>query len=175
MRTTLTKAYQLLDPTWVHHKIIKRDGSEKESRRDAGFSLIEIMAGMAIIAILALAIIPQFSKFFERAAVQNLSQEVSNAALLVDSDHSLSGKAIYAQADITGSAPSSAAAIKAQLQTGHALQFAITADTTGYTIVGYSPDVKNYKVTYASNGSQPGLSVTQGTQTALTGTTVVTG
>lgn len=60
------------------------------SRRSAAApaSLIEITARMAIIAILVLAIVPQLSKYFERAAVQNLSSDVANTTLTADSDYS---------------------------------------------------------------------------------------
>jgi type IV pilus assembly protein PilA len=96
---------RLLDPNEARARVSTTDGIGKK-RRDAGFSLIEIMAGMAIIAILALAILPQFSKYFERAAVQNLSAEVSNAALTVESDFSLTGKAKYDEVKVDASVAS---------------------------------------------------------------------
>ena len=137
--------------------------------RDRGFSLIEIMAGMAIIAILALAILPQFRKYFERAALQNLSQEVQHAAEIIESDHSLSGQAMYSSTGINASL----ATVKTNPQTtwsgillddtgtGHNGWGLASAGATGpgYLIAGYNPAVTHYNVWWCSNGSAPGLHV----------------
>ncbi|QOT19468.1 prepilin-type N-terminal cleavage/methylation domain-containing protein [Paenarthrobacter sp. YJN-5] len=143
----------VLDPQEARARIASKE-PPKRKRRDAGFSLIEIMAGMAIIAILALAILPQFSKYFERAAVQNLSAEVSNAALTVDSDYSLTGKAKYVAANVTASVASANKSPETTL-TG-----AVDATGFGYTISGTNTAVTNYCVKYTSQGAAAGLQVT---------------
>ena len=48
---------------------------------DRGFSFIELLAYMAIAALLILAAIPQFSAYRERALVSNLQNDVRNASL----------------------------------------------------------------------------------------------
>jgi len=49
--------------------------------RDRGFSFIELLAYMAIAALLILAAVPQFSAYRERALVSNLQSDVRNASL----------------------------------------------------------------------------------------------
>lgn len=148
----------LLDPAEVRARIARRAQPTEKKRRDAGFSLIEIMAGMAIIAILALAILPQFAKYFERAAVQNLSSEVSNAALTVESDYSLTGKAKYVQANVDASVASTNKSPETSMTD--------TVDATGfgYVIKGTNTAVTHYCVKYTSQApsgttSGAGLSV----------------
>lgn len=48
---------------------------------DRGFSFIELLAYMAIAALLVLAAIPQFSAYRERALISNLQGDVRNASL----------------------------------------------------------------------------------------------
>ena len=146
----------LLDPQAARARMIRRDAATTvpKKRRDAGFSLIEIMAGMAIIAILALAILPQFSKYFERAAVQNLSAEVSNAALTVESDFSLTGKAKY----VVGNVKASVDSVNKSAET--ALTSAVDTNGFGYTIKGTNTAVTNYCIKYSSQGATAGLVVT---------------
>ncbi|MET4143743.1 prepilin-type N-terminal cleavage/methylation domain-containing protein [Arthrobacter sp. UYCo732] len=146
---------RLLDPQEARARMVRGEISSpvRKKRRDAGFSLIEIMAGMAIIAILALAILPQFSKYFERAAVQNLSGTVSDVALTVESDYSLSGKAKYVAANVTASIAASNLGAAAVTST-------IDANGYGYVLKATSPDVTNYCVKYTSQGTAAGLSVT---------------
>ena len=148
---------RLLDPNEARARITPAASTGGRKRRDAGFSLIEIMAGMAIIAILALAILPQFSKYFERAAVQNLSTEVSNAALTVESDYSLTGKAKYVEANVDASV----AGVNKSPETA----LTATVDTAGatagfgYVIKGTNTAVTNYCVKYVSQGATAGLKV----------------
>ncbi len=146
----------LLDPQEARTRFVPRAEADpiQRKRRDAGFSLIEIMAGMAIIAILALAILPQFSKYFERAAVQNLSSEVSNAALTVESDYSLTGKAKYVGTAVSASV----ATVNKSPET--ALTGAVDTTGFGYTIAGTNTAVSNYCVKYTSQGATAGLQVT---------------
>ena len=151
---TLGKIARLLDPHEARTRIAPTRSGLLRKRRDAGFSLIEIMAGMAIIAILALAILPQFAKYFERAAVQNLSSEVSNAALTVESDYSLTGKAKYVAANVT----SSVGSVNKSPETS--LTAAVDANGFGYTILGSNTAVTNYCVKYTSQGASAGLKVT---------------
>ncbi|QOT19467.1 prepilin-type N-terminal cleavage/methylation domain-containing protein [Paenarthrobacter sp. YJN-5] len=144
---------RLLDPHEARTRNTPADRTSGRKRRDAGFSLIEIMAGMAIIAILALAILPQFAKYFERAAVQNLSAEVSNAALTVESDYSLTGKAKYVAANVTASVAS------VNKSPESALTGTVDATGFGYTIKGTNTAVTNYCVKYVSQGATAGLKV----------------
>lgn len=144
----------LLDPQETRARFVApKEAPAGRKRRDGGFSLIEIMAGMAIIAILALAVLPQFSKYFERAAVQNLATEVGNAALTVESDYSLTGKSKYVASNVTASL---ASANKSSETT-----FTSTVDTNGfgYVIKGTNVGVTNYCVRYVSAGTTAGLDV----------------
>jgi type IV pilus assembly protein PilA len=150
---------RLLDPHEARTRISPaHDTQDKKKRRDAGFSLIEIMAGMAIIAILALAILPQFSKYFERASLNNLSSEVANAALTVESDFSLTGKAKYVEAAVDASITTvnkdTETALAATVDTGTGAGF-------GYTIRGTNTAVTNYCVKYVSQGTTAGLQITK--------------
>lgn len=154
---TLSNIAGLLDPQEARARM-HRPGSTPPAgrkRRDGGFSLIEIMAGMAIIAILALAILPQFSKYFERAAVQNLSADVSNTALTVEADYSLTGKAKYDATAVAASVTSS--------NKGDGVSITSTVDTNGYGYVlkATTADVTNYCVKYVSQGTGAGLQVTK--------------
>ena len=138
-------------------------------RRDAGFSLIEITASMAIIAILALAVLPQFGKYFERAAVQNLSDEVMRGEQTVESDYSLTGQALYLSDNVWASLQS----VKRNPAThwdgstmlqSNGLSAGYWANQSGATgagvlVVGVNPAVKDYNVFYCSVGPQPGLRV----------------
>jgi type IV pilus assembly protein PilA len=155
----LSNIASILDPQDARARIINKEPTQRK-RRDAGFSLIEIMAGMAIIAILALAILPQFSKYFERAAVQNLSAEVSNAALTVESDYSLTGKAKYVDANVKASVLGTAGA--GGVNKSPETTFIPVVDGTGfgYTIRGTNTAVTNYCVKYTSQGATAGLQVT---------------
>jgi len=53
-------------------------------RRDRGFSFIELLAYMAIAALLILAAVPQFSAYRERALISNLQNDVHNASLAAE-------------------------------------------------------------------------------------------
>ncbi|MBG0738860.1 prepilin-type N-terminal cleavage/methylation domain-containing protein [Paeniglutamicibacter antarcticus] len=143
----------ILDPQEARSRVISKEPAGRK-RRDAGFSLIEIMAGMAIIAILALAILPQFSKYFERAAVQNLAGEVSNAALTVESDYSLTGKSKYVAANVTASLLTVNKGPDTKPFVG-----TVDANGFGYVIKASSDAVTNYCVRYVSQGPTAGLDV----------------
>lgn len=160
----MTSSTLTLDPHKLRARAFGRKGDDQKAGRDGGFSLIEIMAGMAIIAILALAILPQFSKFFERAAVQNLASEVSNAALLVESDYSLTGKSTYKLPGVTQSVAdskrSSDTTLVGSLLKEDGTPVAANANGYGFQIVGTNPGVTNYTVIYKSTGSTPGLVIT---------------
>ena len=135
-------ALRFLNPSAARARLLK---AKPEDRRERGFSLIETMAAMAIVAILALAIVPQFGRYMERAAVQNVISDISSAQLLVASDYALSGKTAYAAADVTASV---AATTK---NTETTLTSAVNTTTNSYTITGTSLAVKNYTLVFDTN------------------------
>nr|WP_286347006.1 prepilin-type N-terminal cleavage/methylation domain-containing protein [Frondihabitans sucicola] len=51
---------------------------------DSGFSFIELLAYMAIAALLTLAAIPQFNQYRQKAAVSNVQNDLHNAALAME-------------------------------------------------------------------------------------------
>lgn len=119
----------------------------KATRRNAGFSLIETMAAMAIIAILALAIVPQFAKYMERAAVQNVVADVSSAQLLVESDHGLTANSRYGDADVKKSVADT------KVNTETTLTASTNAATNTYKIIGTSTAVTSYDIEFDSGTS----------------------
>lgn len=137
-------ALRFLSPHAARARFLKTD---EEDRKEGGFSLIETMAAMAIIAILALAIVPQFGKYMERAAVQNVIADISSAQLLVDSDFSLTGNSHYTVAGVSGSV----AATKVNPET--TLTSTVNLATNTYNIVGKSTAVTNYTMSYDSGSS----------------------
>lgn len=54
-------------------------------RLDRGFSFIELLAYMAIAALLILAAIPQFNQYRQKAVVSNLENDVHNASIAAES------------------------------------------------------------------------------------------
>jgi len=54
---------------------------------DDGFSFIELLAYMAIAALLILAAIPQFSSYRERAAISNMQNDLQIAAQAVEAEY----------------------------------------------------------------------------------------
>ena len=147
--------------------------ARRRGRGDEGFSLIEIMAGMAIIAILAMAVLPQFGKYFERAAIQNLSAEINNAALLVESDHSLTGATKYIEGPVTkaGTVMYSVAGTERGKETKLAGAVPAASNALGFTVTGTNDAVKNYTLVYygGNNGTQAsGLVIKPGAPTAIT-------
>lgn len=157
--------HRLLNPETFHDVVLKKKTARK-GRNDRGFSIIEIMAAMAIIAILALAIVPQFGKYFERAAVQNLMGEMTNAALLVTADHSLTGKTQYTLGTAATKGTVSYSVAQTKIHAESKLVPAVTNGNHGFTITGSNTSgaIENYTLVYygGNNGAgQPsGLVVT---------------
>lgn len=122
--------------------------AKRRGHGDEGFSLIEIMAGMAIIAILAMAVLPQFNKYFERAAIQNLSGEINNAALLVESDHSLTGASGYVFDDVERSVAETEVGAETELLAELDGKLNNKKQSLGFKITGTNTAVKNYDLVY---------------------------
>lgn len=159
-----------LDPAVLRARLFGRKPGR--SRKDGGFSMIEIMVAMAIIAILALGIAPQFQKYFERAAVQNMNEVLDSASQVVQNDYSLTGKVDIVLADITtslGTVNKGTSSIAASLttSTGAASAAGATKDK-GFMLVATDTEVTNYKSIFCSTGTNAGMRI------AKTGTTLFT-
>lgn len=145
--TPVKTALRFLNPSAARARLLK---ASPEDRRERGFSLIETMAAMAIVAILALAIVPQFGRYMERAAVQNVIADIDSAHLMVDADYALTGKVAYVQANVAASVAAT------KVNTGTTLTATVNTTTNSYKI-DYSKTagapVQNYTLSYDSNAS----------------------
>lgn len=74
--------------------------SHVQRRSDSGFSFIELLAYMAIAALLILAAIPQFSAYREKASVSLMQSDARNLASLIESEYA-ERQAYPAQRDVT--------------------------------------------------------------------------
>lgn len=131
----------------------------REFDSDAGFTLIEIMGTIAIVAVLVLSAVPQLANAMEKAKVQTLINDANILAIQISGDQSLTGNALYDQVSLTASCNA------ISLSADNAIKVAPNATFTGYIITGYNPGVKNYTVTYDSVGK--GVTITKATQTAF--------
>jgi len=120
-------------------------------RRDRGFSFIELLAYMAIAALLILAAVPQFSAYRERALISNLQNDVRNAALAAEAAlyptaaaKGSGGSIRLASTAESGTSQSSAARVVAAVAAtkvsnpGTTLSTSVDADDA-YTITGANP------------------------------------
>ncbi|BDZ52612.1 hypothetical protein GCM10025867_48530 (plasmid) [Frondihabitans sucicola] len=67
-----------------------RSISTRRKIEDSGFSFIELLAYMAIAALLILAAIPQFNQYREKAAISNLQSDARNVATTIEADYTTS-------------------------------------------------------------------------------------
>ncbi|BDZ52613.1 hypothetical protein GCM10025867_48540 (plasmid) [Frondihabitans sucicola] len=67
-----------------------RSISTRRKTEDNGFSFIELLAYMAIAALLILAAIPQFNQYREKAAISNLQSDARNLATTIEADYTTS-------------------------------------------------------------------------------------
>lgn len=134
--------------------------SGREQESDAGFTLIETMGTIAIVAVLLLSAVPQLANAMEKAKVQTLISDANILSIQISGDQSLIGSSLYDQASLTASCNA-----VASFSAGNALKVAPNAAGTGYIITGYNPGVQNYTVTYDSLGK--GITITKAPQTAF--------
>jgi prepilin-type N-terminal cleavage/methylation domain-containing protein len=140
-------------PSLNPHKVRARlfgapKGQANKNSADAGFTLIEIMGTIGIVAVLALAAVPQLNKAMEKANVQNLISDINNLAIQIEGDQSLVGGGLYTLVNVKASCTA-----LTNLTAGNILKVAPNATGTGYIITGYNPNVRSYSVTYDSLGA----------------------
>jgi prepilin-type N-terminal cleavage/methylation domain-containing protein len=123
-------------------------GQASKNAADAGFTLIEIMGTIGIVAVLALAAVPQLNKAMEKANVQNLITDINNLAIQIEGDQSLVGGGLYTLPNVKASCTA-----LTNLTAGNILKVAPNGTGTGYIIDGYNANVRSYKVTYDSMGA----------------------
>lgn len=151
------------DPAAVRARLFRGRKIDPRKRKDGGFSMIEIMVAMAIIAILALGIAPQFSKYFERAAVQNMNSVLDTASMTVQNDQSLTGKVDTVAADITtsltGVNKGTTSLVSSLITSTGAASAAGALKDKGFMLVATDTEVVSYKSVFCSTGPKAGLRV----------------
>ncbi|MFK2876815.1 type IV pilin protein [Rhodanobacter hydrolyticus] len=127
------------------NRTAERRSRQVSDRRDAGFTLLELMIVVAIIAILAVVALPSYSRYVvktNRAAATACLSEYANymeryytTNLRYDKAPAASGTAAAAANPIVGTAPSLVLGCAAASQTGNNYQYtAPAASATGYTL-----------------------------------------
>ena len=67
-----------------------RSASAARKTEDGGFSFIELLAYMAIAALLILAAIPQFNQYRQKAIVSNMQSDARNIAVSIEAEYTSS-------------------------------------------------------------------------------------
>ena len=139
-------------------------GYRKLRRESKGFTLIELMIVVAIIAILAAIAIPQYRKFQLKAKTSEAKTNIGAIATAEGAfaaEHGLYAKCSHAPSDVT--TPDA---------TKHAWKVATTG--AGFDLIGFRPAGDVYYV-YAVNDSAPSAPSSAGTSMANDATQVTGG
>lgn len=146
--------HSIFNPAQARKQFLKREHSASGS--EAGSYLLEILAGVALLAIIMLNVVPQIGKYMEKGAVNNLSSAVHQASLEIEAEIGVTGKNTYTTSElktIVDAMPKSSGTVITATATGG------TTSAASYKIVGTDPGVKNYCVSYESIGSTSGVKV----------------
>lgn len=112
--------------------------------RDRGFSFIELLAYMAIAALLILAAVPQFENYRARAHDSNVRNDIRNLATMLESqDVNSPGQPQQSLAQMVAGARSFSVT-KSSYANVHNIGMAICRNTVGYAVIAESKSGRVY-------------------------------
>jgi type IV pilus assembly protein PilA len=120
-----------------------RDDAKPHVRRNAGFSLIELLTVLAIIALLAAIGIPQFISYRNRAVDAQMKSDLRNAVVAVES--------YFAKRSVYPASISEVDGFGFQPTSGVTLTLTI-ASPNSYTITAAKPGGTQASFTFSSTG-----------------------
>lgn len=132
----------------------------REHNSDAGFTLIETMGTIAIVAVLLLSAVPQLANAMEKAKVQTLVNDMNILSIQISGDQSLTGGGVVTLAPLQASCNA-----VTNFSSGNILKVAPNGTGDGFIITAYNPAVTHWVVTYDSAGQ--GAKIVAGAQTAF--------
>lgn len=128
--------------------------------KDGGFSFIELLAYMAIAALLILAAIPQFNKYREQAVVSTMQSDARNVSVSLEATftNNLAYPATVTKDPTDSSGQTYTNLDSVKLSRGDVLSYVLSADSTSYVLTITNPTAAPHstvKYDSANGGLQP--------------------